>query len=115
MAHTALIIEDDVPTREMLTHLLKSLNYTIHIAQNGEEAIEKLEQITPNLILLDLLMPLVPGERVLEYLYMNERFNATRVLILTAHPDSIRHVKLRSGDAVLIKPTSLKKLRSLLT
>lgn len=56
-----LIVEDDIPLNDAYKTILESANYTVHTAFNGAEALEVAAQHTPDLIFLDLRMPVMDG------------------------------------------------------
>ena len=61
-----LIIEDEAPLREAFALLLRSEGYEVEVAENGKVGLEKLETFKPDLILLDLLMPVMNGMEFLK-------------------------------------------------
>lgn len=54
---TALVIEDSLTEREIITHYLKSAGVTVLTVNSGEEALEKLTKLSPDLIILDVVLP----------------------------------------------------------
>ncbi len=65
---SALVIDDDQPTREVIAAMLESEGIDVHQAVNGRDALEHLEQFRPDLIILDLSMPIMDG-----FAFMNSR------------------------------------------
>ena len=61
MGHTVLIIDDDAATRGMLTRVLNAEGYDTITAQNGAEAVRRLVEVKPCVILLDFEMPVMDG------------------------------------------------------
>ena len=61
MAHSILIIDDDAGTRELVTRLLQSEGYDTLVAENGAEAVRRLVEVKPCVILLDFEMPVMDG------------------------------------------------------
>lgn len=59
-----MIVEDDRSQREILCYNLESDGYEVLIAENGEEALLVVDEASPNIILLDWMMPLVSGIEV---------------------------------------------------
>lgn len=56
-----LIVEDELPLREAFAFLLQSEGYEVQVAENGKVGLEKLKSFHPDIILLDLLMPVMNG------------------------------------------------------
>ncbi|WP_041273062.1 response regulator transcription factor [Desulforapulum autotrophicum] len=105
-----LIVDDD---SELLDHLRRALerkHYRIETAENGEKALDKIFEITYDLILLDIMLPLMDGLSVLKH--MRQAGLNTPVLMLTARGDVEDRVKgLDYGaDDYLAKPFSMAEL-----
>jgi signal transduction histidine kinase/DNA-binding response OmpR family regulator/HAMP domain-containing protein len=81
---SALVVEDDDDTRERLRRLLVGEGWTVATAPNGRDALARLADGTPQLILLDLLMPEMDGFEFLARLRGNPEHSAIPVIILTA-------------------------------
>jgi signal transduction histidine kinase/CheY-like chemotaxis protein len=79
-----LMVEDDAPTRKMTRHSLQKSGLNVVEAHNGEEALERLATLTPQLILLDLMMPVMDGFQFLAQLRQNPAWRSIPVVILTA-------------------------------
>jgi DNA-binding response OmpR family regulator len=77
------IIEDNQPIREMYDMKLKSSGYEVHTASNGQEGIELLEKIRPDLVLLDIRMPIMNGDEMLAKLRETDWGSLLKVIILT--------------------------------
>jgi len=108
-----LVAEDDPASREFLVEALGGLGYEVIEAQDGEEALRKALLSLPDLILLDIQMPLLDGYGVLRRLREDARFAATPILTLTAYamPEE-REKTLRAGfNAHLSKPLNVSLLR----
>lgn len=83
MAHLILIAEDDQFLLTAYKHQLEPEGYTLEIAKDGQEALEKLEHITPALIILDLVMPKKSGMEVLRKIRSNEKTKHIPVIVAT--------------------------------
>jgi adenylate cyclase len=83
-SQNALIVEDDEDTRERLRRFLVGEGWTVATAPNGRDALVRLGEGTPQLILLDLLMPEMDGFEFLARLRGNPEHAAVPVVILTA-------------------------------
>src|SRR5690242_14695676 len=63
-----LVVEDEPDTILLLKHILRSAGYNVLGATNGQEALKKLSDVKPNLVLLDLMMPGMDGWETYRYL-----------------------------------------------
>jgi CheY-like chemotaxis protein len=77
-----LIVEDDRDLNMAYQTILKKAGHTVDSALNGQEALEAAESFKPDLILLDLLMPIMGGLEFLQHYNLDERPNV-KVLIFT--------------------------------
>lgn len=103
---TILVIDDDVNIGNMLEEALKLEGYIILRAYSGTEALMILEKKTPDLILLDLMLPGISGEEVLE------KIKGIPVIIMSAKSDIDHKVELLYGGAsdYITKPFVLAEL-----
>ena len=77
-----LIVEDDKDLNAAYQIILRKAGYTVEAAFNGEEALQAVEGFKPDLILLDLLMPIMGGLEFLQH-YNLEQHNDVKVVIFT--------------------------------
>lgn len=84
-----LIIEDEKPLREAFAFLLKSEGFNIDLAENGKVGLAKLESFKPDLILLDMLMPIMNGEEFLRHAKLSAKHPKVRTLALSNLSDAI--------------------------
>lgn len=104
-----LAIEDDEHILEMLTYTLESENYRISKTTSGKEGMELFEKLTPDLVLLDIMLPDLDGWDILERI---RHRGSTPVIMLTAKgetEDKIRGLNLGSDD-YMTKPFSPDEL-----
>ena len=80
-----LVVEDNELNRDMLCRRLEKAGYEIVSAQDGEEALRKAEKEYPNLILMDMSLPVIDGWEVTKLLKANEVTKKIPVIALTAH------------------------------
>jgi DNA-binding response OmpR family regulator len=109
MPETVLIVEDEVKIRELLRSYLERAGYQVLTTGSGAEAITLAETAAPDLILLDLRLPDVPGEEVAREV---RRSGSVPILMLTAkagEEDRIRGLELGADDYV-VKPFSPREL-----
>jgi two-component system, cell cycle response regulator DivK len=80
-----LVAEDNAVNLELLREMLEGLRCEVVEATNGEQALAKVEETEPDLILLDINMPKMNGYDVLTRLRQNRKFSAVPVLAVTAY------------------------------
>lgn len=109
-----LIVDDKATSRELLRTVLEKQGYAIVEASNGEEALEKTRSEAPDLILLDLQMPLRNGYEVLAELRKDPAYAKLPIIALTASAmQGDRERALAAGfTGYLAKPVTLAALRS---
>src|SRR4051812_3236776 len=98
---TILIIDDELPFRQIYRDILRLDGYTVAEAEDGEEALKMIAASPPNLILLDLVMPKVSGFDVLSQLKSNPQLQNIPVVvysILNDQPEIDRAMKLGASD-----------------
>ena len=83
-SESILVVEDDPGIREMLCRQLRKENWKVIEAENGKEALFKLNKYTPKLILSDLMMPEMDGFELVHRLRQHEQWRDIPVIILTA-------------------------------
>jgi DNA-binding response OmpR family regulator len=80
-----LIAEDDADVQSLLRHVLESDGYTVHVAADGSEALRLYDEASPDLVILDVMMPRMSGFEVLRELRADpDRRQDVPVLMLTA-------------------------------
>jgi DNA-binding response OmpR family regulator len=77
------LVEDDHYINRAYRDGLSRAGFEVEVAHDGKEAVEKLKTFTPNLILLDVLMPSMNGFEVLEEIRLNEKLKDTPVIIVS--------------------------------
>jgi CheY-like chemotaxis protein len=84
---TLLVIEDEAPLRANLVRLLTAEGYRVVTAADGDEGIRRAREHQPDLVICDILMPLVDGYGVLATLRSRPETAATPFIFLTASAD----------------------------
>lgn len=105
------VVEDDTVYRELLVFALSSEGYVVYVAENGARAVELFDSVQPDIVLLDMLMPVMDGLRFLEWL-RNEAESTVPTLVLTCLDDKafIVDALVAGANDVLLKPISLEAL-----
>ena len=107
-----LIAEDNTDNRDMLVRRLERRGHEVHAVGNGLEAVESAHALAPDLILMDLSMPVMSGLEATRALRSHKAMRAIKVIVLTAHamPD-VRQECLEAGcDAFATKPVDFPGL-----
>lgn len=110
----AIIVEDEESLSTIFRKAIDMAGYSVEVIANGQDALNRFENFTPQLILLDLHLPQVTGDEIIEKLRMNPDFDKTRIILATADARLGNHVESKA-DLVLIKPirfSTLKRLAS---
>ncbi len=81
---SAIVVEDNIDTAEIFTTAIESAGYNVKTVHDGQEALNLLEVDTPYLVVLDLHLPRVPGDKILDYIIEEERLGDVRVIIASA-------------------------------
>lgn len=108
-----ILIVDDEPNIVMsLEYAFKKQNFIVFIARDGSEALEIVKHETPDIVLLDIMMPNVDGYQTLTQIRENDSLKHTKVIFLTAKnkaSDIEKGLQL-GADKYLTKPFSVKKV-----
>lgn len=108
-----ILIVDDEPNIVMsLEYTFKKNNFVVYIARDGQEALEIVKTELPDVIILDVMMPLVDGYATLEQIRANEKLKNCKVIFLSAkNKESDIEKGLSLGaNLYMTKPFSIKKL-----
>lgn|SRR5690606_9347064 len=104
MTYSVLIVDDDQQVRTMYRLVLERHGYLVDEASNGAEALRMLLNQTPDVILLDILMPMLGGEAVLQRIRQMPSLLNTKVLVVTAYPRFQKITNIDHVDRFLVKP-----------
>jgi len=107
-----LVADDEPNIVAALEYLLQKAGYQVLIARNGEEALEQVEAHRPDLVLLDVMMPLVSGYEVCQRMRARPEWSEIKIIMLSAKG---RDVEVNKGlaigaDLYVTKPFSTRDL-----
>jgi two-component system phosphate regulon response regulator PhoB len=107
-----LIVEDERQLTEVLTYNLQREGYEVSVAHDGQEGLRKAQSLLPDLILLDLMLPVMSGLDVCRELRSGDRTKEIPIIILTAKSEETDQVVGFSmgADDYVTKPFSVKVL-----
>jgi CheY-like chemotaxis protein len=111
---TIVVADDNPVSRELISEVLESLGFQIVQAEDGGDALNKVRASRPDLVLLDIQMPVMDGFTVLEELRKNPETSELRVVALTAFAMfGDREKALEAGfNGYITKPIQISALRS---
>jgi len=109
---TILIIEDEPSLVEVLTYNLAKEGYELVVATNGQEGLRLAQTTLPDLVILDLMLPMIDGLDVCRRLRGNPKTQAIRIMMLTAKSEEVDEIVGFSmgTDDYVNKPFRLKPL-----
>jgi DNA-binding response OmpR family regulator len=117
---TILIVDDELSILVPLQFLMEKEGYVAKLAQSGKEAIEKIHDIQPDLILLDIMLPDLDGYEIYQMIRNRREWESIRVIFLTAKNRDADIAKglAMGADAYITKPFSntelMEKIRKLI-
>ena len=109
-----LLVDDEPDVIEILTYNLSNLGYEIFSANDGIKALKVANEILPNLIIMDVMMPNMDGIEACEVLRKNSKFNNTIIMFLSARGEDFSYVAAfdAGADDYVTKPIKPKVLMS---
>lgn len=107
-----LLVEDEPAQREVLAYNLEADGFAVTKAENGEEALILVEEVAPDIILLDWMLPNVSGIEVCRRLKTRNETRGVPIIMLSARSEEVDRVRgLETGaDDYVIKPYSVVEL-----
>src|SRR5947209_20060758 len=111
MAARILIVEDEEPLTMLLRYNLEAAGYTVDSAARGDEAELKLRESTPDLVVLDWMLPAVSGIEICRRLRARPATAKLPIIMLTARGEESERVRgLATGaDDYVVKPFSVSE------
>ena len=112
MTHSVLVVEDDDSIVEALNFLMETAGFTVRIARDGLEAIDMAKQSTPDLMILDVMLPGCDGFEVARDVRARNNSKDTPILMLTAKNRPIDQEKATElgVNAFMTKPFSTREV-----
>jgi two-component system phosphate regulon response regulator PhoB len=109
---TVLLVEDESAQREVLSYNLEAEGFRVAAAENGEEALIMVDEVSPDLIVLDWMLPNVSGIEVCRRLKARSETRHVPIIMLSARSEEVDRVRgLETGaDDYVIKPYSVVEL-----
>lgn len=115
--HRILIIDDDPDVRTVMNVLMKKQGYEVETASHREEAMRKLSDFHPSVILLDVLLSGYDGRELCQEIKADAKTKDVPVIMFSAHPGAADNIEKYGADDFITKPINtsalLEKLNSL--
>lgn len=108
---TILIVDDEAPLRELLADIVEDAGYRAHQALHGREALARVEQERPDLVLADVMMPVLSGAELCRILKAQPSTAPIPVILMSAAGSAI--AAGAGADAFLDKPFQVSELVAL--
>jgi two-component system cell cycle response regulator DivK len=112
MSKVILVVEDQEDNRQILRDLLTSADYEMTEAENGQEALDAVAKKKPDLILMDIQLPIMDGYEATRRLKGNPAYKDIPIIVVTSYALSGDEGKARDAgcDAYVTKPYSPRQL-----
>lgn len=111
---TILVVDDEKDLLDLIEYNLKKEGFDVLKAENGEEGIAVAKEKSPDLVLLDIMMPKMDGMQAVEEMRKDDQLKNIPIIFLTARSDEKTEVEglNKGGDDYITKPISTTKLIS---
>ncbi len=106
----ALVVEDDDSIILLVRRVLEREMFSVECVKTGAAAIELMKVVAYDLLILDLVLPLVSGEEVMEFLEATQPHTLRRVIVMTASPRALPCEFLQRICKLLTKPFDIDEL-----
>ncbi len=109
---TLLIVEDNPEVRDYIQHIFED-DFNVEVAENGEKGLEKARSVFPDLIISDVMMPIMDGIEMTSLLKNDIRTGHIPIILLTARSSSVNKIEgLQTGaEAYVTKPFEVEVLK----
>jgi len=105
-----LIIDDDPDIRFVMNSLMKKQGFEVETASRREEAMDKLHEFQPSVVLLDVLLSGADGREICQEIKANEDMKHIPVIMFSAHPGAAENISSYGADDFITKPINTEML-----
>ena len=105
---TILVVEDEISIAELLQFLLERAGYRVAIAGDGREALRLLDEVRPDLVLSDVMMPYIDGRELARTMQTDVEYRSIPVVLMSAAPQNI--VRSVPHAAFIPKPFEYREI-----
>ena len=112
MTCSVLVVDDEFEIRQLLSTMLTMMGYESFMAEDGLDALEKIPEFQPDILILDVMMPRMDGLTLCRQLRDNAETAALPIIMLSgkAHQEAVQEGLNAGANRYLIKPTGLDEL-----
>ncbi|MBP9133070.1 MAG: response regulator transcription factor [Saprospiraceae bacterium] len=120
MVTKILVVDDEEDIREILRYNLTMEGFTVECAQNGKQCLQLMQTYTPDLVILDIMMPEINGIEVCRQIKRNPSYSDTKIVFLTARSEDLTQIQAldNGGDDFIAKPVKpivlISKIKAIL-
>ncbi|MDB5107733.1 MAG: response regulator receiver protein [Candidatus Binatus sp.] len=109
-AKKILIVDDEFGILEVLEFILIDAGFSVTSALNGQEALARLEESVPDLVIVDFMMPILDGHGVITAIRSDKRFREIPVILTSALPEKTIRERTDGFNAFIRKPYKTERL-----
>ena len=106
-----MLVDDSEPYTDVMCKVLDEYGFDVQVANSADRALELLDSVVPDLLLLDIMMPQVDGITFLKLMRKSAKLCVVPVLVVTAYHDTVEEAMDAGADSHLLKPFSVQELR----
>ena len=107
---TILIVDDEFGVLEVLDFILSDAGFTVVSAINGQDAVARLEETTPDLAIVDFMMPILDGSGVIKAIRSDQRLRDIPIILASALPEKTIRERCDGYTTFLRKPYKTEQL-----
>ena len=107
---TILIVDDEFGVLEVLEFILSDAGFTVVSAINGQDAVARLEETTPDLAIVDFMMPILDGSGVIKAIRSDQRLCNIPIILASALPEKTIRERCDGYTTFLRKPYKTEQL-----
>jgi CheY-like chemotaxis protein len=106
---TILVVDDEVASAEVLSLILEEEGYRVFTAANGRQGLDRIDDVQPDLVILDYMMPLMNGTEMGRALRASERWRHLRIVMNSSMPEATVREHFDGYDFFLRKPYNIEE------
>jgi CheY-like chemotaxis protein len=109
-AKTILIVDDEFGVLEVLEFILSDAGFTVVSALNGQEALARLKETRPDLVVVDFMMPILDGNAVIKAIRSDDGLRDIPIILASALPEQTIRARCEGYNTFLRKPYKTEQL-----